>query len=279
MTDTHSTEVAAKQWDGVAEAWEAKVDDSDDLTVPATTAWLDRLAVHPGERLLELSAGPGSMATTWSELVGPDGHVTVSDLAPRMVDAARRRAAGLANVEVAVIDLMAIDRADASYDVVASRMGLMFTPDPAVALAEMRRVLVDGGRMASLVWGGLEHNPWVSCVGMAAMLNGVVSGGPPVGPGQIFTLGDPDRLATLASQAGFAEVAVEAIDVTFTAPDIDAHLDRVVALAGPLAAALATATPDQLAAVRATATDLAAPHLTDDGLALPGRALLVSGRR
>lgn len=70
-------------------------------------------------------------------------------------------------------------------------MGLMFTPQPAVALAEIRRVLRVGGRFAALTWAGIEHNPWMTCVGMAAMMNGVVAGGPPVGPGGIFSLGDP----------------------------------------------------------------------------------------
>jgi hypothetical protein len=42
---------------------------------------------------------------------------------------------------------------------------------------------------------------------------------------------------------------------------------------------LEAAPPDQLAALRRTAAELAAPYLTDDGLEIPGRALLLSGRR
>ncbi len=51
---------------------------------------------------------------------------------------------GSRNVEVAVLDASSIDRPDGSFDVVACRMGLMFTPDPAVAFGEIRRVLVPG---------------------------------------------------------------------------------------------------------------------------------------
>jgi len=36
----------------------------------------------------------------------------------------------------------------------------------------------------------------MTCVGMAAMMTGLVSGGPPVGPGGIFSLGDPEALTT-----------------------------------------------------------------------------------
>lgn len=276
MTDSMDP---AQAWSAVAEAWDANADYVDEHSVEATAALLDRVAVQPGERVLELAAGPGSLGATWSQLVGPAGTVVVSDISPVMVEVARRRNAALDNVETTVIDAAAIDRPDGSFDVVACRMALMFTPDPSVAFAEILRVLRPDGRLGALTWGGIEHNPWMTCVGMAAMANGLVSGGPPVGPGGIFSLGDPAELEALAKGAGFADVAVEELAITFRADTVNAHVERVASLAGPLATVLQAASPDQLAALRRTAADLAAPYLTDDGLELPGRALLVSGRR
>ncbi|HUZ10331.1 MAG TPA: methyltransferase domain-containing protein [Acidimicrobiales bacterium] len=276
MTDSMDL---AQAWTAVAEAWDANVDDVDGHSVEATAALLDRVGLQPGDRVLELAAGPGSLGATWSQLVGPTGSVVVSDIAPGMVDVARRRNSALGNVETAVIDAGAIDRPDGSFDVVACRMGLMFTPDPSVAFAEILRVLRPDGRFGALTWGGIEHNPWMTCVGMAAMANGLVSGGPPVGPGGIFSLGDPVGLETLAKDAGFVDVAIEAIAITFRADTVDAHVERVSSLAGPLATVLRAASPDQLAALRRTAANLAAPYLTSDGLEIPGQALLVSGRR
>ncbi|MCC7078404.1 MAG: hypothetical protein IT198_14880 [Acidimicrobiia bacterium] len=55
-----------------------------------------------------------------------------------------------------------------------------------------------------MTWAGPEHNPWMTCVGMAAAMNGLVAGPAPVGPGGIFSLTDPDRHAE----------------------SIDAHVDR-----------------------------------------------------
>jgi SAM-dependent methyltransferase len=263
----------------VAPAWAAQVDAVDVHAADATTALLDEVAVRPGERVLELAAGPGSLAGVWSDLVGPSGSVVVSDLAPGMVELARSRSAAHANVEVRVLDAAAIDAPDASFDVVACRMGLMFTPDPSVALAEVHRVLRPGGRLGALTWGGVEHNPWMTCVGMAAMATGLVQGGPPTGPGGIFSLGDPDELGRLAEAAGFAAVDVTPIELTFRAESAEAHVAQVASLAGPLAAALQAASADQVAALHRTAATLAAPYLTGDGLAVPGRALLLSGRR
>jgi SAM-dependent methyltransferase len=269
----------ARAWSAVAPAWDANVDDVDEHSLAATAALLEQLAVQPGDRVLELAAGPGSLAPTWAQLVGPTGSVVLSDIAPGMVEIARRRSEGLENVQTAVIDAAAIDRPDGSFDVVTCRMGLMFTPDPSAALAEMQRGLVPGGRVGALTWGGMEHNPWMTCVGMAAMANGIVSGGPPISRGGIFSLGDPSELERLAKGAGVVDVVVEEIAVTFRAPSVDAHIDRVAALAGPLADALEAATPEQLDGLRRTARELAAPYLTDDGVAMPGRALLVAGRR
>ena len=155
----------------------------------------------------------------------------------------------------------------------------MFTSEPSVALGEIHRVLAPGGRLGALTWAGIEHNPWMTCVGIAAMMNGLVSGGPPVGPGDVFSLGDPGQLRSLAEGAGFDDVTVEEVAVAFRADDIDAHVDRVTSLAGPLAVALQHATPEQRLALRRTAADLAAPYVTSDGIEIPGRALLVSGRR
>src|SRR6476659_3699867 len=108
----------ADNWSSVAEAWDANIDEVDDHSTAATTALLDRVAVRPGDRVLELASGPGSLGAEWSRLVGPRGTVVLSDLAPGMVDVARRRNAALDNVEYAVLDATDIQLPDASFDVV-----------------------------------------------------------------------------------------------------------------------------------------------------------------
>lgn len=275
--DDAAVDDAARTWDEVAAAWDDRADYVDEHSVAATAALVDGLRIVPGDRVLELAAGPGTLGATWSRLVGPNGSVVVSDLAPAMVEVACRRTAALDNVSTAVLDASAIDRGDGSFDVVASRMGLMFTPDPARALAESRRVLAAGGRFGALTWAGPEHNPWLTCVGMAMVMAGVVAGAPPVGPGGIFSLGDPEVLGRLVCEAGFGEVRVEAHDVAFVSPSVAVHVARVVSLAGPLAAAYEAAEPDQQEAVRAAAVELAGVTDPEAEISLPGRALLVTG--
>ena len=204
----------------------------------------------------------------------------MSDIAPGMVEVAARRLAGVDNVAVTRLDASATGLSAGSQDVVVFRMGLMLIEQPSTAATEIAADLVPGGRFGVAVWAGPEHNPWLASVGMAAMLNGLVSGGPPVGPGGVFSLAAPDVLRSTIESAGFGDVIVEAVDIVVSFAGLDDWLAYVRSMAGPLVDAFDGATVDQLDAVRATVAQLAAPFATSGGgYELPGRANIAVARR
>lgn len=268
--------VAAFDWSAVAAGWDAHREHAENTTSAVSTAVLDALCLLPGQFVLELGAGTGDFAVELAARVAPGGRVLATDLAPGMVALCARAADRVTNLDVAQMDAAATGREDAEFDAVVFRMGLMFVPEPEQALLECRRVLRSGGRLAVAVWAGPEHNPMLSCVGMAAMVHGVVTGGPPTGPGGLFSLTDPDRLRSVAAAAGFADADVQPVTTTARFASTDEHFATVSALAGPLSAALAAASPEQREKVRRTAAELAQPYLSEDGLTLPGRALLLT---
>jgi len=90
----------------------------------------------------------------------------------------------------------------------------------------------------------------------------------PVGPGGIFSLGAPANLELLAKGARFVDVAAEEVAITFRTDSIDAHVERISSLASKLATVLPAASPP-----------FSALCVTDNGLAIPGQALLLFGRR
>lgn len=113
--------------------------------------WIvSRYDLQPGERVLELGCGTGSM---WQGVTLPEGcRVTLTDSSAGMLEAARENTAHLA-ADYAVVDVQQIPYEDASFDVVIANMMLYHVPDIARALREIRRVLRPGGRFFAATFG------------------------------------------------------------------------------------------------------------------------------
>lgn len=121
-------------------------------------------ALQPGEQVLELGCGTGSM---WKGTTLPQGaHVTLTDFSSGMLDTARENTAHL-NADYAVVDAQAIPYADASFDVVIANMMLYHVPDIGRALREIRRVLKPGGRFFAATFG--ENGVVQAVAGMLGM--------------------------------------------------------------------------------------------------------------
>ena len=106
----------------------------------------EQMHLQPGERVLELGAGPG---TLWSVNAGsvPTGEIVLTDLSLGMLATARRSiAAARAAWIFAAVDAQAIPFRDGSFDVVIANHMLYHVPDRQRAIGEIRRVLRDGGR-------------------------------------------------------------------------------------------------------------------------------------
>jgi SAM-dependent methyltransferase len=102
--------------------------------------------LQPGEGLLDVGCGPGTVAAAAAELVGNDGQVVAIDLAPGMLARARQVAAGLENVAVLPMDARALAFSGASFEVVVANSVVQFTGPS--SMAEWKRVLRPGGRLA-----------------------------------------------------------------------------------------------------------------------------------
>ena len=268
---------ASALWSAAAPAWDAHADYVDGRTRAATDVMLDAAALDNGVRVLELGCGPGGLGLAAAVRV-PGGHVTLSDVAPEMVAiaAARAETRGIANVTARVLDIAAIDVPDASYDVVLSRDALMFVDPPSIAAAEIRRVLVPGGRAVVAVWGPRAANPW-----LGALLDAVtaVTGFPVPPPGVPgpFSLGDAGVLRGLFIDSGFSEVTVDEIDAPARFGSFDEWWSTVPALAGPLGQLLAGMPDETRDAIRDDATTALGAYAAGDGsYDIPGLTLVAA---
>jgi SAM-dependent methyltransferase len=110
----------------------------------------DALAATGGDRVLDVGCGPGFYCAELLAEVGAAGSVVGIDGSQAMLALAARRCAGVENVEFHDADATSLPVADASVDRALCVQVLEYVADPAVALAEMHRVLRPGGRV--VIW-------------------------------------------------------------------------------------------------------------------------------
>ena len=112
---------------------------------------LDAARIAPGERVLDIGSGTGAFEERLAETV-PSAEVVGVDMAPAMVDRARRKLRGTPSVSFRRADAHALPFGNERFDVVVSASTFHYLGRPAVALAEATRVLRPGGRLVILDW-------------------------------------------------------------------------------------------------------------------------------
>ncbi|HUB35936.1 MAG TPA: methyltransferase domain-containing protein [Solirubrobacteraceae bacterium] len=271
-------EASLAGWEEAAAGWRRQREAIDALGMPVARWMLDAAAPAAGERVLELAAGNGEIGLMAARMVGEAGSVIVSDQAEAMVAAARERGAelGVENVEFRVLGGEWIDLPLASVQVVLCRWGYMLMADPAAALAETRRVLAPGGRLALAVWDGIQENPWAALPGAVLLERGLVEPPNPGVPGP-FALGDAERVRGLLAGAGFAEIDVQALEVTRRQGSFEEFWQSTLDISRGFHDAVMSQRESEIEEIRqALAARLEPFTSSDGGLEIPGRTLVAS---
>ena len=204
-------ETTRDQWQSAAEAWHRWTPAIQTWLGPATERMLDLAAVGAGDRVLDVAAGAGEPSITAAKRVGPTGSVLATDISANILDYAMHAAAaqGVTNLTTRVMDGEHLELPDSSVDVVLSRVGLIYFPDQQHALAEMRRVLRPGGRVAAMVYATAPQNPFFS-IPVGIIRRRAQLPPPPGQPGP-FSLGGDGVLDEAYRRAGFRDIVVETI--------------------------------------------------------------------
>lgn len=274
-------------WEGAAGAWGRWADRLREWGMPVSMAMVDALALAPGQRVLELAAGPGDTGLIAAERVrSPDGSdparpagtLLSSDGAEAMLEVARARAAqaGVDNVAFRQLELEWIDLPTASVDAVLCRWGIMLIVDPDAAAHEIRRVLRSGGRAALAVWDDPQRNPWATIPGAAMIELGHAQPPDPDAPG-MFSLAAAGRLAELLQDAGFTGVAVAPVSLMRGYDSVQQYVTETADVSPSFSVSFRELSREQQSEVTARIAAAAAPFTAGDGsLRLPGSSLVAS---
>jgi SAM-dependent methyltransferase len=225
---------------------------------------IEELSPRAGEQWLDAATGTGAVAIRAARA---GAEVTGLDLAPRLVETARRLAAedGLA-IRFDVGDCENLPYDDASFDVVASAVGVIFAPDHKAVAREVERVCRPGGRLGLVSW---RPNPEYAAVLEPLRAAPEPGAGDPDAWGReeyvLDLLGDAFELTFVEGEHAIQGESAEAIWRLFTT----AH--------GPFKSRLESLDSNRRARLHRAFIGYLERYRTDCGISAPDDYLLVLG--
>jgi SAM-dependent methyltransferase len=257
--------------------WVQDIDRLEAMLLSLSEKLITEVAATRGEHILDIGCGGGVTSAALAAATGPDGQVLGADISGVILDVAKARYTHVTNLNFTAADAAHYAFEAGRYDVITSRFGVMFFPEPDVAFANLFRAGKSGGRIVFICWRGLAENPWMGAPAAAAFAVVPPPEKPAPGAPGAFSLANAAHVKQIMDDAGFTDIKLSPIDEMLNLGELDAALDFMTEL-GPAAEPLREATDEQriaaIAAMRVAMND----YDTDRGLVMPSAVWLVEAR-
>jgi ubiquinone/menaquinone biosynthesis C-methylase UbiE len=268
-------------WNGPGgQHWADRQQTQDIVLAPVADILIDCAKAKAGERVVDVGCGAGATTIALAQKVGPTGSVLGVDISAPMLARARQIAQAGMPIEFVLADATVYPFEPASFDLLASRFGVMFFAQPALSFANLRRALRPSGRLAFACWQEPRDNPF-----FMAPLQAVYKHVPklpqlgPEDPGP-FSFASEARVNRILSEAGFAGVAMEPYDLSLdiaVGRGLDAAVEASLEI-GPAARALQEQPPDVRAAATNSIREALAPFARGQTVPLGASIWIVTAR-
>ncbi|KAJ3279087.1 hypothetical protein HK104_001784 [Borealophlyctis nickersoniae] len=216
-----------------AEAWSSVASEytqwAKDLTQPYARHALEaaRLPHTQPLKVLDVACGGGALTNLVAEGY-PESSVLATDFAEGMVELVKKNAVekGWRNVEAKVMDAMALDIPDATFDAAFCIFGVMLMPSGTTALSELHRVLKPNGVAAFTTWGPQD----VTQIMFKALhrVRGSAAAAPMAGWADMKGWGHLDFAVEKLREVGFGKVEGTTVTRTVTFTDTPAYFEMMV---------------------------------------------------
>ena len=275
--------LAAHDWAGEAGTrWLSQLDRFESMIEPIGKALLEQAAYKTSETVVDVGCGGGWTTRQIADMVGKAGFALGLDISPDLVATARDRAtrAGLTNIRFEQGDAAMAMPAEAPFDRLFSRFGLMFFPQPYPAFANLRRMLRKGGRIDIALWGPIAKNPWQRTI-MRIIKEHIDLPKPvPRAPGP-FAMSEQEYVIDLLQCAGFSDIMFNEWtgDQHMGGPGSDPESAASFALNGMHISELVRPGGDEIRTIiHRKLVELYKSNCDDDGVRMGAMAWLVSAR-
>lgn len=263
-------------------AWAEHHERQDRALAGLAVATLGLAAPQSGERVLDIGCASGSTLLPLAGCVGRSGYVLGADISAASIARARERidGAGLQHADAICADVATHSFTASSFDLVFSRLGVMFFEDPQAAFRNVHRAMKPGGRLALAVFRPASENPWPSAPFSA--VRHLLPPTPPPRPDEpgMFSWGDQARVKQILGSAGFQQVSLTPIDLPYqlAGPGGAAEAAEFALLFGPLTRVLPDLSSEKREQVRSTLEGFFEGYVTPQGVVLPSAFWLVEGQ-
>lgn len=168
-----------------------------------------RLPVNPPGDVLEIACGTGLVTRHLRSRLDSTRTLIATDLSAAMLAYARAKLQGVAGIEWQEADAMRLPFPDITFGAVACGFGVMFVPDKAKALAEVRRVLRRNGVFLFSVWDRIDRV--AHAVGSAQAMEKLFPGDAEMRFPLPYEMHDPALLRSLLAAAGFTDIRIDVV--------------------------------------------------------------------
>lgn len=270
---TYWNEVAGPKWVKITHEMDARFS-------AITAALLASAKPHPGEKILDIGCGTGSVAALFAEATGVSGNVTGIDISEPMLDVARAAHQSRENLDFLKADAQIFNFKTEYYDLLISRFGVMFFEDPAAAFKNFLASLSKNGRLCFICWAPLADNPhWMIPFNIVAARLGKPEERPAHAPGPM-AFADATYTASILSQAGFRDIKIVPIPLMIIGKSLGDET-RIASVLGPAGALLDEkkadeTTKQELSAVISSALG---DFETTEGMKMPATVYVVTASK
>jgi len=274
----YSTDVL-REWEQSAAFWRVHYPTIRTMFAPVTRALIEDARIIEGDVVLDVAGGSGEPSLTIAELIRPRGLVTCTDAVAEMVAAAKDEAKrrGLLNIEFRQCLADSLPFEKHTFDATVCRLGVMFFPDVPAALREMIRVTKSEGRIALVVWGRSEANPFGNIVTNILAQYTETPPALPDAPGA-FRFAEPGTLASALADAGVVQVRERQLNFRIEAPlSPEQFWDTRSQTSGTLREKLANLPSEQAQKIRSDVLQAVQEFFPNGQMSFPAQMLIVSG--